>query len=128
MGIIATSTTVTNSLSPEKKITFDAVIDTGASHLTLPTVWKEKLGDLEHLEYREVMLADQRTIKGELCGPVKVHIEGFRPVVTEVLFVDMEPREGRYEPLIGYLVLEAIPVAVDMLGHRLVQVRYLDLK
>lgn len=128
MGIIATSTTVTNSLAPEMKITFDAVIDTGASHLTLPTVWKEKLGSLEHLEFREVMLADQRTVKGELCGPVKVHIEGFRPVVAEVLFVDMEPLEGRYEPLIGYLVLEAIPVAVDMLGHRLVQVRYLDLK
>jgi hypothetical protein len=41
----------------------------------------------------------------------------------------MEKNEDReYEPLVGYLVLEAIPVAVDMLGHRLVKVRALDLK
>ena len=33
-----------------------------------------------------------------------------------------------YEPLIGYVVLEAIPAAVDMLGDRLVPLKYADLK
>ena len=53
----------------------------------------------------------------------------FREVVNEVLFIDMETEDNdEYEPLLGYLVLESIPVAVDMLGHRLVKVRALDLK
>ena len=37
-------------------------------------------------------------------------------------------KHGSYEPLIGYLVLEAIPAAVDMLGHRLVPETHFDLK
>jgi hypothetical protein len=38
-----------------------------------------------------------------------------------------ENENGEYEPLTGYLPLEAIPVAVDMLGHRLKN-RAVDLK
>lgn len=60
--------------------------------------------------------------------PVKIQIEGFKPVFTEVLFVDMHPREGSYEPLLGYIVLGQSQVAVDMLGHRLVQAKRMDLK
>jgi len=63
-----------------------------------------------------------------VCAPVQVQIEGFRPIATEVLFVDMEPHEGKYEPLVGYIVLEQSQAAVDMLGHRLVPVKHLDLK
>ena len=55
-------------------------------------------------------------------------MEGFRPVHGEVMFVDMHPEDGQDEPLLGYIVLEAIPAAVDMLGHRLVGVKHLDLK
>jgi hypothetical protein len=40
----------------------------------------------------------------------------------------MEPANGEYEPLIGYLILEQSQAAVDMLGHRLVLVKHLDLK
>jgi hypothetical protein len=36
--------------------------------------------------------------------------------------------DGRYEPLIGYLPLEHSQAAVDMLGHRLVYVKRMDLK
>ena len=53
----------------------------------------------------------------------------FRAVFSEVLFIEMERnQDGKYEPLVGYIPLEQIPVAVDMLGHRLVKVRALDLK
>jgi hypothetical protein len=34
----------------------------------------------------------------------------------------MAPKDSDYEPMIGYLPLEAIPVAVDMLAHRLIRV------
>ena len=40
----------------------------------------------------------------------------------------MKPDNGEFEPLVGYLVLEQSQIAVDMLGHRLIPVRYLDLK
>ncbi len=54
--------------------------------------------------------------------------EGFRPIFSEVIYVDMTPKEGRFEPLLGYIPLEQSQAAVDMLGHRLVYVKRLDLK
>ena len=51
-----------------------------------------------------------------------------RPDHSEVLFLEMHPRDGTYEPLIGYIILEQSQAAVDLVGHRLVRVRYLDLK
>lgn len=33
-----------------------------------------------------------------------------------------------YEPLLGYIILEQAQAAVDMLGHRLVPVKYIDMK
>jgi len=128
MGRITSFVTVSNPLDPEKSMNFDALVDTGASHMTLPMAWKSKLGEMTTLQDLVVELANQETTRGEICGPVAVQVEGFRQVFTEALFIDMEPVKGRYEPLIGYLVLEAIPAAVDMLGHRLVQVKHLDAK
>jgi hypothetical protein len=40
----------------------------------------------------------------------------------------MQPDNGEYEPLIGYVILEQSQAAVDMLGHRLVPVKRMDLK
>ena len=128
MGRIAASVTVTNALDPSKSIRCDALVDTGASHLTLPAAWRERLGKLE--DYADVKLetATGKIVPGTICAPVKVQIEGFRPVATEVLFVDIEPEDGQPEPLIGYLVLGQSQAAVDMLGHRLIHVKHLDLK
>ena len=42
--------------------------------------------------------------------------------------MDVKPEDGQYEPLIGYVVLEQAQAAVDMMGHRLVHVKRLDLK
>lgn len=106
----------------------DALVDTGVSHMTLPTAWKDRLGGLETIDTIEVETANQTTIRGEICGPVSIEIEGFRPVYGEVLFIEMEPQDGIYEPLIGYLPLESCQAAVDMLGHRLVHVKHADLK
>ncbi len=67
-------------------------------------------------------------LEGTICGPVLLHLERFRPVMTEVLFIDMHPKAGAYEPLIGYIPLEQAQAAVDMLGHRLVKFSRVDLK
>ena len=67
-------------------------------------------------------------IRSTVCGPALVRIEGFRPIHSEVLFVEMEPEEGEYEPRLGYIPLEQCGAAVDPIGHRLLPVRYIDAK
>ncbi|MCY3020459.1 MAG: hypothetical protein NTW87_15675 [Planctomycetota bacterium] len=128
MGRITCSVTVASVANPSKSIQCDALVDTGAAHLVLPAAWRGRLGSLETLERVTVETATQETVQGEICGPVKIGVEGFRGVYGEVLFLDMRPQDGQYQPLIGYLVLEAIPAAVDMLGHRLLRVPHVDLK
>lgn len=76
----------------------------------------------------ELQTATQQVVEGTVCGPVKIKVEGFRSVYNEVLFLDMEPDSGEYEPLLGYIVLEQCGAAVDMIGHRLIPVKYMDLK
>jgi hypothetical protein len=40
----------------------------------------------------------------------------------------MQRANGGCEPLLGYIILEQSRAAVDMVGHRLVPVKYMDLK
>ena len=129
MGRIITQIKIANFSDSSKAIEIDALVDTGASYLTLPSAWKKRLGDLKKIEDVEVEMGAGEIRKAEIYAAVSIKVANFREVVSEVLFIDMEKNEdGEYEPLVGYLVLEAIPVAVDMLGHRLVKVRALDLK
>lgn len=128
MGRIVASVKIETVTDPAKGFRCDALVDTGASHLVLPKAWKERLPGLELAGTVEVETATQETVQGEVYGPVKIQIEGFRPIFGEVLFLEMTPEDGSYEPLIGYLVLEHSQAAVDMLGHRLIYVRRVDVK
>jgi predicted aspartyl protease len=128
MGRIVASVKIENLAEPEAKIRCDALVDTGASYMVLPSAWRERLGRLEEIAQVSLETATQATVEGTICGPVRIQIEGFRPIYNEVLFLDMEPANGDYEPLIGYIILEQAQAAVDMLGHRLVPVKSMDLK
>jgi predicted aspartyl protease len=128
VGRIVTSVTIENALDLSKSLTCDALVDTGASLMVLPNAWKGKLGDLEFSTQIEVETAPQETVTAEVRGPVRIQIEGFRPISSEVAFVEMNPADGEYEPLIGYIVLEQSQAGVDMLGHRLVPIKHMDLK
>ena len=128
MGRIIASVSVRNVLDPEKHKKMDALVDTGAAYLVLPRSWKEDLGDFESERQVELQAADQRVFEGTLCGPARIQVEGFSHIYNEVLFIDMEPFEGDYEPLLGHLVLQQSGAAVDMLRDRLLHVRYIDLK
>jgi len=128
MGRIITSVTIKNVSDPSKSLRCDALVDTGAAYMTLPIAWKERLGPLEQIRTVEVETATQDVVEGSICGPVRIEIEGFPPTFGEVLFLEMTPQDGRYEPLVGYIVLEQSQAAVDMLGHRLVYVKRVDLK
>ena len=128
MRRIISSVKIENSRAPASGVRCDALVDTGASHMVLPSAWRDRLGDLEEIRRVRLELANQAEAEGVVCGPVRIQIEGFQPVFSEVIFVDMRPENGDYEPLIGYIVLEQSQAAVDMLGHRLVHVKRLDLK
>ena len=128
MGRIVAYVTIENPSQPEKRVECDALVDTGASHMILPSAWRARLGELRELGSVDMETANQSLLTGTVCGPVQIQIEGFRPVFSEVVFVDMQPEDGQYEPLVGYIVLEQSQAAVDVLGHRLVHVKRLDLK
>lgn len=129
MGRIVTQVKLANFADPSKTLSFSALVDTGAAYITLPNSWQGSLGDVEQLAEIEAEMADQSIKKGCVCGPLRARIGEFRPIMAEVLFLDMQPNEdGEYEPLVGYIALEQAGAAVDMLGHRLVHARRVDLK
>ena len=128
MGRIVASVKIESLSDPEGRIRCDALVDTGASYMVLPSAWRDRLGELEEIATVPLETATQETVEGLICGPVRIQIEGFRPIYNEVLFLDMLPENGEYEPLIGYVILEQSQAAVDMLGHRLVPVKRMDLK
>lgn len=128
VGRIVTSVTIENAADASKALRCDALVDTGASLMVLPSAWKDRLGALKSSTEIQVETATQETVTAEVCGPVRIQIEGFRPIFNEVAFVEMNPADGEYEPLIGYIVLEQSLAGVDMLGHRLVPIKHLDLK
>ena len=128
MGRIIVEATIKNALDSSHSLLFTALVDTGAAYLTLPRAWRERLGPLTELDTVDLETADQSVIQGVICGPVLLNIEGFRPIMAEVLFIDMHPENGSYEPLIGYIPLEQAQAAVDLVGHRLVKVGRVDLK
>ena len=128
MGRIVASVKIDNPSDPNARLRCDALVDTGSSFMVLPSAWRDRLGKLDDLGRIQLETATQETVEGELCGPVRIQIEGFRPIYNEVLFQDMKQENGEYEPLIGYVILEQSQAAVDMLGHRLVAVNRMDLK
>ena len=128
MGRIVAQVQVSNAVGNGRHLAISALVDTGAAYLTLPSAWKEQLGPFASSQVVDVETAAQETMRGEICGPARIEIEGFRPIHSEVLFIDMHPDDGAYAPLLGYVPLEQSQAAVDLVGHRLVHVRRVDLK
>ena len=128
VGRIIASVQIGNVIDASKTLRCDALVDTGVSHMILPKVWKERLGELESTRTIQMETATQEILTGEVCGPVRIKIEGFPTVYSEVAFVEMNPANGKFEPLIGYIVLEQSQAGVDMLGHRLIPIKHMDLK
>ncbi len=84
MGRITASVRIENVADSSKSIRCDALVDTGASHLVLPSAWKDRLGELELIETIQLQTATQDCVSGEIWGPVKIQIEGFRHIYNEV--------------------------------------------
>ena len=125
VGRIIAQTKVTNLTDASKFVQCGMLVDTGAAALILPAAWRDRLGAFPREEQVALVLANGEVVQGSACAPVEIEIQGFRPVVNEVMFVETR-EEG--EPLLGYVILEQAQAAVDMLGHRLVPVPYMDMK
>ena len=129
MGRIVVDTRITNLFDEDRSIRCGMLVDTGVGALILPSAWKDRLGAFKRYETVSLQLANQDVLEGEACWPVEIEIEGFRPVSNEVIFVDMEGEDDDgYEPLLGNVILAQAQAAVDLVGHRLVPVRYIDMK
>jgi len=129
VGRIVAQVEVSNPQDEGRSLTCSMFVDTGAAGLILPMTWKERLGKFTSSQAVKLILANNEIVEGEACGPAGIQIEGFRKIFNEVTFIEMEKTEdGEYEPLLGYVILEQAQVAVDMLGHRLVPVKYADCK
>ncbi len=128
VGRIVASVKINGVSNGSTGIHCDALVDTGAAFMVLPSAWRDRLGKLETTEKVRVETATQETVEGEICGPVRIEVEGFRPIYNEVLLRDMKPTNGTYEPLIGYIVLEQCQAAIDLLGHRLIPGKPVDAK
>jgi len=129
MGQILVDVRIENALDRTHRVECIGMVDTGAFGLILPAAWSGRLGHLPDRSRVDLEMADQQVVTSEICGPARIQIDGFRWVVGEVIFVDMEPGPGgRFEPLVGYHVLESCNVVVDMVRHRLVARKYYDLK
>lgn len=103
------------TLAPEalKKVTLEGLVDTGATRLALPISVIREIG-LRKLGQVEVKIAGNQKVLRDLYQAAKVEIMG-RQTTQDVI---AEP-DGA-EPLIGYLVLEATDLHVDMTNHRLI--------
>ena len=104
-----------------------ALVDTEVAYLTSPHAWRDRLGRPTRLGAVDVQVANQAPVSRETCRPLLLRNERFPPVLTEVLFIDMDPAHGPYELLIGYIPLEQAQAGVDLMGHRLVTVSMVDL-
>ena len=89
---------IENVRDVSKNVRCDAFVDTDALLMVLPAAWKYRFGELESTRTINLETATQGAVQGEVCGPVRIQIEGFRPISSEVLFVDMQPEDGEYEP------------------------------
>jgi predicted aspartyl protease len=129
MGEVRVRVTVENAADPSRRIEAVGLVDTGATGLILPAAWKDRLEPLSHVALVDLETVDQRTVTAEVRGPVAIQLDGFRRMLDEVTFVDMQPGpDGGYEPLVGYTVLEKCKVVVDLVTHRLVERRHYLLK
>jgi len=89
----------------------DALVDTGAVSLIVPSFIVQKLG-LELVGKKNAELANGSIVTLDVTEPVDVRIEG-RTVTLEALM------RGN-EVLIGQMVLEATDMQVDCMNRRLI--------
>jgi len=83
VGRIVAQMRLTSFRDPSKALAVSAMVDTGSAYIALPNAWRESLGEVEEPGEVELELTDQSVKKGIICGPVRVWIGEFRPIVAD---------------------------------------------
>ena len=105
MGQVRSTITVTNLLDPAKRVSAEAIVDTGATLLGLPRRMVEEFG----LTYSREVKA--RTTNGTVTRRVYKAAEisiGDRSATVEILELDDD-----FPPLVGVVPLEAMDLVID---------------
>ena len=71
MGRIVASVTIANLSDRAAHFRCDALVDTGASHMVLPSAWRDRLGDLEEVATVKLQTATQDSVEGTICGSTR---------------------------------------------------------
>ncbi|MEW6203418.1 MAG: aspartyl protease family protein [bacterium] len=106
MGKVIEKVKLSNIFDGKKSIKVDAVIDTGATLMTLPQNLVYELG-LKKIREATVRYANNKREKKYVYGAIALEIKG-RKGIFEVL----AEAEGS-QPLVGQVVLEALDFIVD---------------
>jgi clan AA aspartic protease len=96
-----------------KRMTVNALVDSGASLLTIPESVKQQL-DLQKVDEQQAELADGSIIAVEVVGPVEVRFQN-RKAITAAMVI---PQEA--EVLLGAIPMQSMDVLIDPKQERLI--------
>ena len=117
MGEIVVPVKVRNDAAPGiAPLSFNALVDTGATRIIFPNEWRERLGDFPRTRKAVALSNTQDAL---ICSPAQVEIAGFPEVDAEIVFTRMELHNGEYQPILGHLFLQTCGAIVDMARHTL---------
>jgi hypothetical protein len=125
---IIVSVKIENVRDASKSVICEAVVDTNASLMVLPASWKARLGELESTRIVKSRMPGEKKTELEVSGPVRIQIDGFRPIFSEVSFVEAKADYEEQTPQIGHLVLAQSQARIDVPRNRLIPTKHMDLK
>ena len=79
---IIVSVKIENVRDDSNSLSSNAFVDTGVSMMMLPAVWKDRFGDLESHGTLDVETSTRGILRCAVCRPVRIQIEGIRPIVA----------------------------------------------
>jgi clan AA aspartic protease len=96
-----------------KRVKVRALVDSGASMLTIPESIKHQL-NLARVDEQQAELADGSIIDVEVVGPVEVRFENRKAIVSALVVT------GEVEVLLGAIPMQAMDVLIDPKQERLI--------
>ena len=114
MGTFSVKVTIVNPLNPDRSVTVDCLVDTGAAYSQLPRSLLASIG-IEPFDDRRFVMADGRQGTCQV-GKADFFLNG-RQTPSLVVF-----GEEAAPPLLGAMTLEGLGFGVDPLSRRLVPI------
>lgn len=111
MGVFKVNAWVWNPSTPEKKVSLELLVDTGATYTVLPKSLLKSLG-VKPFRVARLRLADNRILEKSL-GEIGIEVEGYRASATPVVFGEEEVY------LLGSVTMEQLGLTPDPIAKRL---------